>query len=213
MTSRCNSGAVSTKSWCYLWSLTRFFLRLALPLHTTSFANDISLTLLNSDFPYWVIHGLWPQRNDGSWPSNCGARYDGSKIRDLVPQLERVWPDLERNDEQGFWSHEYTKHGSCSNSTYIHDEHDYFSRSIGLQKQVDLVTILKNGGVTPGGTYSATQVFQAVQAVTNSSPQLHCIGQKLVELRVCVDKNLAYTNCDQHEANCPSTISMPLPPH
>jgi ribonuclease T2 len=164
-------------------------------------------------FNYWVIHGLWPQNNDGTWPSNCGAKFNAKNITDLIPQLESVWPDLERNDEKGFWAHEFDKHGSCSTSTYIQNEHDYFSTSIKLQSQISLANMLNQGGVTPGGSYSSSQIFQAVQSVTGASPQLHCIGKKLVELRVCVDKNLRYTNCDQHEANCGSTIDLPLAPH
>jgi ribonuclease T2 len=117
---------------------------------------------------------------------------------------------LQRNDEKGFWAHEFDKHGSCANSTFIKNEHDYFASSIKLQKQINLVNMLAQGGITPGSSpIPANNVFQAVQAVTGSSPQLHCIGQKLVELRVCVDKNLQYTNCDQHEANCGSTITLP----
>lgn len=161
------------------------------------------------NFNYWVIHGLWPQNNDGTWPSNCGAKFDASKISDLIPTLEKVWPDLERNDEKGFWSHEFDKHGSCATSTYINGEHDYFAASIKLQSQINLVNMLSQGGVRSGGSYPATQVYQAVQTATGTAPQLHCIGTKLVELRVCVDKNLNYTNCDQSEANCGSTISLP----
>ncbi len=52
----------------------------------------------------FIVHGLWPQNNDGSYPSNCRttqpppANY--SSVADIMP------PELVR--------HEWQQHGTCS---------------------------------------------------------------------------------------------------
>jgi ribonuclease T2 len=53
----------------------------------------------------FVLHGLWPQRNNGTWPADCNG-----------PAL----PDAERQRSQGLYAspslitHEWPKHGTCS---------------------------------------------------------------------------------------------------
>jgi ribonuclease T2 len=52
----------------------------------------------------FVLHGLWPQNNDGSYPANCRTTQpvpaDLSKIKQIMPS-EIV-------------AHEWQKHGTCS---------------------------------------------------------------------------------------------------
>lgn len=52
----------------------------------------------------FVLHGLWPQNNDGSYPASCRttlpAPTDLSKIKQIMP------PEI--------LTHEWQKHGTCS---------------------------------------------------------------------------------------------------
>src|SRR5689334_14652608 len=52
----------------------------------------------------FVLHGLWPQNNDGSYPANCKtsqpAPTDLSKIKQIMPS--------------DIVTHEWQKHGTCS---------------------------------------------------------------------------------------------------
>ncbi|GBG88080.1 hypothetical protein CBR_g46451 [Chara braunii] len=45
----------------------------------------------------FTIHGLWPERFDGGWPSCCNVDeypYEPEKIKDLQRQLDLDWPSL-----------------------------------------------------------------------------------------------------------------------
>ena len=66
----------------------------------------------------WTIHGLWPNRNDGSWPQYCSEeKFDPKPIKDLVDEMSYVWPNLmEDRPFYDFWTHEYEKHGTCAAS-------------------------------------------------------------------------------------------------
>src|SRR4051794_30347934 len=63
--------------------------------------------------PTFVLHGLWPQNNDGTYPQNCPSAAgpgNASQYRDLYPDPELL-------------QHEWQKHGTCSGLS----PEDYFS--------------------------------------------------------------------------------------
>ncbi|KAK9034261.1 hypothetical protein V6N11_050434 [Hibiscus sabdariffa] len=95
------------------------------------------------------IHGLWPNYNDGSYPQNCDSNnpFDGFKISDLISSMRRNWPTLACPSGSGetFWSHEWEKHETCSESVF--DHHNYFKTTLGLKQQTNLLQALKTIGV------------------------------------------------------------------
>ncbi|XP_028073371.1 extracellular ribonuclease LE-like isoform X2 [Camellia sinensis] len=92
------------------------------------------------------IHGLWPNYNDGSYPSNCdpNSPYDQSAISDLISRMQDSWPTLAcpSGDGSTFWSHEWDKHGTCSES--VLDQHSYFKSALNLKSNIDLLQILQS---------------------------------------------------------------------
>ncbi|PPS03309.1 hypothetical protein GOBAR_AA17355 [Gossypium barbadense] len=43
----------------------------------------------------FTIHGLWPDYNDGTWPSCCyRSQFDVKEISTLLDALEKYWPSL-----------------------------------------------------------------------------------------------------------------------
>ncbi|KAK8701857.1 hypothetical protein V6N13_020235 [Hibiscus sabdariffa] len=58
--------------------------------------------------------GLWPDYNDGTWPSCCArARFDVKEISPLMDALEKYWPSLYCSRSSTcfsgkgiFWAHE-----------------------------------------------------------------------------------------------------------
>merc|ERR1711998_641477 len=73
----------------------------------------------------WTLHGLWWEGRNG-----CGGKFDDSAVVDLEPAMRRVWrscPEYHNTDEW-FWSHEWTKHGSCTKMS----EHQFFAKALSL---------------------------------------------------------------------------------
>lgn len=66
-----------------------------------------------------TIHGLWPEYKDGTWPSMCTReRLDPKVVTELKEGLEMYWPNVKESEtdpnHDEFWSHEWSKHGTCS---------------------------------------------------------------------------------------------------
>ncbi|KAK9277063.1 hypothetical protein L1049_006602 [Liquidambar formosana] len=96
------------------------------------------------------VHGLWPNYNDGSYPSNCDpdSPFHQSEISDLISSMQKSWPTLACPSGDGlkFWSHEWDKHGTCSES--VLDQHGYFEAALNLKKKTNLLQALKSAGNT-----------------------------------------------------------------
>mmetsp|Transcript_385 Transcript_385/g.486 ORF Transcript_385/g.486 Transcript_385/m.486 type:complete len:166 (-) Transcript_385:63-560(-) len=85
----------------------------------------LSLQQCNSSSP-WTLHGLWPQ-----WGTCCAAApFNEKSIQSLIPMMDKLWPSCPQyhNTNEGLWSHEWQKHGSCSGLT----EYEYFSTAMNL---------------------------------------------------------------------------------
>merc|ERR1712023_327119 len=74
----------------------------------------------------FTIHGLWWQNGDGC----SGPKFNESALEDIEPKMEVDWMSCPEygGDNVGFWSHEWLKHGTCSNLT----EHEFFETALNL---------------------------------------------------------------------------------
>mmetsp|Transcript_39136 Transcript_39136/g.55088 ORF Transcript_39136/g.55088 Transcript_39136/m.55088 type:complete len:248 (-) Transcript_39136:35-778(-) len=79
-----------------------------------------------------TIHGMWPENVDGTWPSSCTDEpldINGT-ILPILPELEQYWPNVKSSTKgkhhSQFWSHEWTKHGTCSGLT----QKSYFQETL-----------------------------------------------------------------------------------
>eukprot|EP00938_MAST-03A_sp_MAST-3A-sp1_P003872 g3872.t1 len=80
----------------------------------------------------WTLHGVWPEKE------NCGGpAFDESQVQDLLSDMKQYWlscPEYPSSDDE-FWTHEWSKHGSCSGLS----QHEYFSDGLALRsKYADL---------------------------------------------------------------------------
>ena len=60
--------------------------------------------------------------------------------------MQVIWPTMAypSGDGSSFWSHEWEKHGTCSES--ILDLHGHFQADLNLKDKVDLPQILESAG-------------------------------------------------------------------
>ncbi|KAK7362333.1 hypothetical protein VNO77_04443 [Canavalia gladiata] len=141
------------------------------------------------------IHGLWPNYRDGSYPSNCDPnnRFQQSRISDLTRSLQRNWPTLACPSGNGiqFWTHEWEKHGTCSESFL--NQHDYFEASLNLKQRANLLQALTNAGIQPdGGSYSLSSIKGAIKNAIGYTPFIECNvhssrNSQLYQVYLCVD--------------------------
>ncbi|MBA1376949.1 MULTISPECIES: ribonuclease T2 family protein [Pseudomonas] len=133
----------------------------------------------------FVLHGLWPQYARGGWPQSCSTEMpltaaEREKGLTLFPTRKLL-------------EHEWSKHGTCSGlgaMGYL----DASDRALGAVKIP-----------TPLQPFTSSHYFEAdeiIRLFRQSNPGIEadgvaviCRGPQLSEVRVCMDKDLAFTAC------------------
>lgn len=177
---------------------------------------------------WFTIHGLWPDYDDGSWPSCCStSEFDPKKVSSLLPLLEKYWPTLSCSSTslchggRGlFWAHEWEKHGTCSKPA-IQDEFSYFSKALDLYFKYNITDILNGSGfqATNAKKYPLGDIVAAIKKAVGASPLLVCKKGSVQELQICFYKDFKPRDCgilsttreDASNArnSCPRYVSLP----
>ena len=133
--------------------------------------------------PGFVLHGLWPQNNDGSYPEHCSnapGPTDPLAFRDLYP-------------DAGLLRHEWTTHGTCSGLA----PDTFFSQARAAVHAVripaSLSTLHSQTAATPHEILS--QFAQANPSIPQESLALSCGNNYLTAVEICLDHNLHATAC------------------
>ncbi|KAJ5207627.1 hypothetical protein N7449_002006 [Penicillium cf. viridicatum] len=146
----------------------------------------------------WTIHGLWPDNCDGTYESSCDSERAYSNITailqdqdlgDLVDYMDEYWVDI-NGENESFWSHEWSKHGTCVNtidpscySSYKAQEEvgDFFQKTVDLFKSLDTYEALAAAGITPSTskTYTLSAIQEALTTMHGASVYLGCSSGKL----------------------------------
>lgn len=165
----------------------------------------------------FTIHGLWPDYNDGSWPSCCsGPAFNETEISTLRGVLERYWPTLScsksstcHNKKGLFWAHEWEKHGTCS-SPVTGEEYNYFLTTINLYFTYNVTDVLFEAGYVPSNSemYPAGGIISAIENAFHTTPQLICTKGALEEVRLCLTKDFKFRDCVTG-SDCPDYVSLP----
>ena len=133
----------------------------------------------------FVVHGLWPNNNDGSDPQNCPTEpYNPS----AVPQtLAGIMPGA-------IYRHEWEKHGVCSGMS----EADYFQKIASLYRQFTIP--IRNTGADQQIAPSALRkgFAQANPGWPPSSFSIQDRGNHLVAVRVCMSRSFVPVSCPHH---------------
>ncbi|PRP81440.1 hypothetical protein PROFUN_10970 [Planoprotostelium fungivorum] len=187
-----NPTAVSdrTHSWDYL-------------LYVARWAGTVSEgKRLPSYIDSWTLHGIWPQRLDGSWPSFCSRdEFNKTVILDLYMELETAWYDY-RGDGYQFWKHEWDKHGTCAETDpLIGNERGFFQTAINLHKQMAVKKMLTSKGIVPSDTqqYQTADIKRDIKSLFGVNAVLGCskshMGNSINDLLFCFDNTLKLMEC------------------
>ncbi|XP_062081460.1 ribonuclease 2-like [Humulus lupulus] len=175
----------------------------------------------------FTIHGLWPDYNDGSWPSCCtNKRFNEKEISTLLGDLEKYWPSLScgspstcHGGKGSFWGHEWEKHGTCS-APVTGDEYNYFSTVLNIYFKYNVSRVLSEEGYVPSDSekYPIGGIISAIQNAFHTTPLIVCKNGAIEELRLCFYKNFEPRDCVTQVTNdnmvssrnsCPKYVSLP----
>jgi ribonuclease T2 len=143
----------------------------------------------------FVLHGLWPQSENGAPPMDCGEA--------APPSNETVDRMLNFMPSRGLIRHEWSKHGTCSGlpaDIYFRNvERAYSSvrvpevyRSLSHDAKVKLREL--------------EQTFASENHAPAEAFRTSCHEGELVGVEVCLDKNLSYHACTRSVRECPDEV-------
>jgi ribonuclease T2 len=147
----------------------------------------------------FVLHGLWPQNANGSYPQNCSSApgpADPSKYSDIYP-------------DPGLLQHEWKTHGTCSGLA----PDAYFTAARKALQSVRSPPTLS--GLDHQISMPPAQILglftTANPSVPNTSLALSCGNNYLTAVEVCLNKQLQPTSCGPIRSCRANTVRIPAP--
>ncbi len=149
--------------------------------------------------PGFVLHGLWPQNNDGTYPEHCfdaAGPADPSAFRDLFP-------------DAGLLRHEWSTHGTCSGLA----PEAYFAQARSAFHAIAIPNTLSSLNHQTSSTPDEilTQFAHANPAIPRESLALSCGNNYLTAVEVCLDRSLHATACSNIRSCRANSIRI-IPP-
>jgi ribonuclease T2 len=133
----------------------------------------------------FVVHGLWPQNQDGNNPRTC------SPAPRMDPQTANSMLDVMPSEQ--LIVHEWGSHGTCSGLA----PGDFFKLTRAAFEKLKIPAKYQRPGANL--TVPVPQFRQLlVQANPGLTPEdfaIYCDDTYLREVRVCLDKNLNFRAC------------------
>ena len=138
----------------------------------------------NADFG-WVLHGLWPQYENG-WPADCRhafrnpSRGDTSAQADLFGSSGSAW-------------HQWNKHGSCSGLP----PGDYYAFAREAYGRITRPAVLRNldRSVTLPATLIEDAFIRDNPFLTRDQITITCRSGRIQEARICLTRDLEPRTC------------------
>ena len=129
----------------------------------------------------WTLHGLWPDNCDGTYEANCDPKRAYTNITEILQAagadetlsiMQKYWKDY-KGDDESFWEHEWSKHGTCISTIDPSCYPDYqpteevpifFNRTVSLFQSLPSYTFLSDAGIVPSTskTYTSAEIQAAL---------------------------------------------------
>jgi ribonuclease T2 len=147
----------------------------------------------------FVLHGLWPENNDGSYPESCSNAPGPSDLS----QYSDIYPD------PGLLQHEWKTHGTCSGLSP--DAFFQLARKAFHSVTIPstLATLNKQISLPPAKILGL--FTDANPAIPSASLAMTCGSNYLTAVEVCVDKSLNPVACNGIRSCRANTVRIPPP--
>lgn len=154
--------------------------------------------------PYkFVLHGLWPQYENGKWPQNC--HFYGDVTKDVTQLMIDIMPS------ESLINHEYSKHGTCTGL----EPQEYFELARTAYEKVVIPQELNVTQTVEIPTEALAAAFlKANPWLSGDSIHLQCSHGRhsyLTGVNICVDKKLSSIPCSLN--TCQNETVTVTPPH
>lgn len=150
----------------------------------------------------FVLHGLWPQYENGGGPQRCASATE--------PDRKTVAEALAFMPSKHLINHEWHTHGACTGL----DPAGYFNLADRAFASLHVPPELNapHSGLQMRADDLRSALKRANPELRDDMMSLHCSQGELVELRVCLDKNLALRSCGKRmRTGCPVAAPFSVP--
>jgi ribonuclease T2 len=149
-----------------------------------------------------VVHGLWPQYNNGKWPQDCASTPPVPS--DTVDRMMPIMPG------QQLIQHEWAKHGTCSGLSVD----QYFAGIEKLYKGLNVPDDFKKpSSSSAAGPSNIEQKFATANQAPAGAFRVSCPQNKFSAVEVCLSKDFQYQACPStvRECHAPQVEILPVP--
>lgn len=148
----------------------------------------------------FVLHGLWPQNNNGTYPENCSSSpgpSDPSSFSDIYP-------------DAGLLEHEWHTHGTCSglNADAFFTTARAADRSIVIPRK--LSSLGTQISMSPNDVMNL--FMEDNPKIPRESLAVTCGHNYLTAVEICLDKALRPIQCGPSIRSCRAVIIRVPPP-
>lgn len=147
----------------------------------------------------FVLHGLWPQNSDGSYPQNCSTAPGPAN----PAQYSDIYPD------PGLLEHEWRTHGTCSGLS----PDDFFSTARAAFHSFAVPPTLAHldTQISMPPDQILSLVRQSNSSIPSSSLVLSCGNNYLTAVEVCLNKELHPIACGPVRSCRARVVRIPPP--
>lgn len=133
----------------------------------------------------WVLHGLWPQYEDG-WPSYCTTRERNPSRADTSDQSDIF-------GSSGSAWHQWNKHGRCSGLS----SSDYYALSREAYARIERPALLRqlDRPVRLPASVIEEAFLESNANLSADQITITCKAGRIQEARICLTRDLELRNC------------------
>src|SRR5271165_6176705 len=149
-----------------------------------------------------VVHGLWPQYDNGKWPESCASTPPVASA--TVDHMMPIMPG------EVLIQHEWAKHGTCSGLS----TQDYFGAIEKLYTGLKVPDDFKKPSSSEQTNASA---IEKEFATANNAPEgafrVSCPQNEFSAVEICISKDMQYQACPAtvRECKAPKIEVRPVP--